>query len=74
MITISNVDRVHTFKAGTAHLHVTHGAKVVDLLRADSGDQLGEVGGVREVPIVQEEPCVCVMAVFVDVLNAGGIE
>ena len=59
---------------GIAYRHVTHGAEVVDLVRLDGGDDVEEIGRVREVSIVEEYLHASVVSVSVDVLNARGIE
>jgi len=49
-------------------------AKVIDLVGLDLGNDAGEVGGIREVAVVELEARVRDMRILVDVIDALGVE
>ena len=56
------------------HLHVRHGAKVVYLGRLDRGNELDQVGGVTEVPVVKEKLDASIVVVLVNVIYTASVE
>ena len=50
------------------------GGEVVDLVRLGLLDDADEVGGIRHVAVMQDEPLVLDMRVLVDILDPAGIE
>jgi hypothetical protein len=57
-----------------ADLDVGLGAEVVDLVRAGLGEDADQVGGIRQVAVVQEEAGVGDMRVHVEVIHARRVE
>ena len=55
-------------------LDVGLGAEVVDLVGADLGDDVAEVGAVGEVAVVQEQRHVLAVGVAVEVVDTAGVE
>lgn len=53
---------------------MTHRSQVVDLGRADVGDDGDEVGGITKITVVKEELNSGLVSVFVDVVDTSGIE
>jgi len=53
---------------------MAHGSQIVDLIRSNLIDELGEVGGVREVTVVEEKADLFMMAITVQVLDTRGVE
>ncbi len=56
------------------HLDVTLRAEVVHLIGVALLQNVDEVGGVRQVAVVQEEARLAAVLVFVEVLDAAGVE
>lgn len=50
------------------------GGQVVDLVGPDLLDDADQVGGVRQVAVVQEKAPACCMGVLVEVIDAVGVE
>jgi len=57
-----------------ADFDVTHGREVVNLMRLDLLHDADEVGGIREVPIVQLEPDVLFVWILIEVVDSIGVE
>ena len=53
---------------------VALGGKVVDLVRLHELDDANEAGGVRHIPVVEDEAAVRLMGVLVEVVDAVGVE
>jgi len=53
---------------------MAHSPQIVDLIGFDFTNQLGKVGGVGQVTIMEEETHFIRMAITIDVLNAGSVE
>ncbi len=49
-------------------------AEVVDLVRLDLADDAGQVGGVREIAVMELEAAVLHVGIFVDVIDPLGVE
>ena len=54
--------------------HMALGGQVIDFVRLDIVDQMAELPGVAQIPIMQKKPGPCFMGVHVQVVNAPGIE
>ena len=50
------------------------GSEMINLIGLNAIKQLDEVGGVGDVPIVQEQPYTVDMGVFIEAVNAAGIK
>jgi len=48
--------------------------KVVDFIRSNGSDDVDEVGGIREVTIVEEEACTVRMQILVQMIHTTGVE
>ena len=62
------------FRRLEAHLHVALRREIVDLGRLDLAQQPEQVGRIRHVAVVQEQPHAGIVAVAVEVIDALGIE
>ena len=56
------------------HRHMRLRAKIVDLVGLNLGHDAGQVGTVRQIPIVQLQPLLIAVRVLVDVVAPLGIE
>lgn len=70
----NGVDIGGVFRGFEADGHVRLGAEVVDLVRLHFLQDAGEVGGVGEIAVVELEAGVVDVRVFVDVIDALGVE
>ena len=53
---------------------MAHGREVVNLVRLDLLHDADEVGGIREVPVVQLEPDVLFVRILIEVVDSIGVE
>lgn len=57
-----------------AHRNMALGAEVVNLVRLDLGKDTGEVRTVGQIAVMQLQPWIAGVRIFVDVVNSLGVE
>ena len=57
-----------------ADRHMALGTQIVDLVGLDLAEDAGEVGGIREIAVVQLQAGIWLVRILVDVINALGVE
>ena len=67
-----NVRRV--FRDIEAHSNVALSAEMVNLVRLDVPQQLHQVEGVGQIPVVEEEPLAVDVGILIEMIDAAGIE
>ena len=53
---------------------MAHSTQVVNLIGLDLANELGEVGGISQITVMEEEADFTGMTVAVNMLNTGGVE